>query len=103
MTSGADFFEKGEGVGGIWFQVDDLDRESVEARRLGVEFETDEPVTFAEGRVSVAPARSMCGITTGFVRREPVCHGARALSSLLASHRARGRSHGNRTAQTSAT
>lgn len=59
--------EKGEGVGGIWFQVDDLDREIVRLRRLGVDLESDEPVAFPEGRYVIARPGSMYGITTGFV------------------------------------
>lgn len=59
--------EKGEGVGGIWFQVDNLDREILRLRELGADLETVEPVLFPEGRYVIARPESMYGITTGFV------------------------------------
>jgi methylmalonyl-CoA/ethylmalonyl-CoA epimerase len=70
-SSGADPYgqflrEKGEGVIAIYFEVDDIEKDVQRLKELGVEFETEEPTTFAEGKVIHARASSMYGITTGF-------------------------------------
>jgi len=58
--------DKGEGVFAIYFEVDDIEQDVKRLRKLGVEFEEEEPMTFEEGKVIHACASSMYGIVTGF-------------------------------------
>ena len=60
--------ERGEGVVTIYFEVDDIDEEVKRLRKLGVEFTTEEAMTFEEGKVIFATASSLNvgGIPVGF-------------------------------------
>jgi catechol 2,3-dioxygenase-like lactoylglutathione lyase family enzyme len=58
--------EKEEGVIAIYFEVDDIEQDVKRLKKLGVEFEEEEPTTFEEGKVIHASASSMYGILTGF-------------------------------------
>jgi catechol 2,3-dioxygenase-like lactoylglutathione lyase family enzyme len=60
--------EKGEGLIGIYFMVDDLEAEAKRLRGLGVEFTTAKPTVFPEGTLLTAIPNSIYGVDlTGWV------------------------------------
>jgi methylmalonyl-CoA/ethylmalonyl-CoA epimerase len=62
---------RGEGVNHITFEVTDLDEDVPRLASQGMEFLTERPLDFPEGRVIFAHPKSFHGIQIAFVQSKP--------------------------------
>jgi methylmalonyl-CoA epimerase len=62
---------RGEGINHLTLEVTDLDEDIAHLAKQGVEFLTDQPLDFPEGRVIFAHPRSLHGVQIAFVKPNP--------------------------------
>jgi methylmalonyl-CoA epimerase len=62
---------RGEGINHLTLEVTDLEVDTVRLAKQGVEFLTNEPLYFPEGRVIFAHPRSLHGVQIAFVQPNP--------------------------------
>jgi methylmalonyl-CoA epimerase len=62
---------RGEGVNHLTLEVTDLEEDIAHLTKQGVEFLTEKPLHFPEGRVIFAHPRSLHGVQIAFVQAEP--------------------------------
>ena len=62
---------RGEGVNHLTLEVTDLEEDIAHLAKQGVEFLTDRPLGFPEGRVIFAHPRSLHGVQIAFVQPKP--------------------------------
>ena len=63
--------DKGEGILSINFEVENIEEDMEHLKKCGVEFISEDPMVFDEGRVIIAHPKSLYNIQVGFAEPSP--------------------------------